>query len=358
MNIVRYRQTDVLLLMLSAAILMLAWPSQSVAQEQTTMSGVQLRPGVIIDRDRGLAYVMSPEGATVAVRLDDGTEAWSTMEVAKPLALVGNLLVGQAPPSGARNDLQIAAVDPDEGGRRVVADVMELPAGVQVAIDETLSSSFVADARALAGDAVVVWEFSERAMQGVPPEQEIRGMPPEEEIRGLPPEEEIRGEPTTNGGAAAELRRSSGAFLVDLPSGAMSPLRPEEVVVAPARRTSELDAAPLLPGVPEPQVLSADGRHVLSSERVADDSVWDRYLWTIYDRSTGEPVGEFRTFQSIAPFVVSDGQVIYETPPYARQVQGNVVEEPLQIRAVDLSTGQEVWSEEVRDTAYRGPFPP
>jgi hypothetical protein len=110
--------------------------------------------------------------------------------------------------------------------------------------------------------------------------------------------------------------------------------------------------------VPEPQILSADGGHVLASERVADDSVWEKYLWTIYDRSTGEPIGEFRTFRSLAPFFVSDSMVIYETPPAARQVQGNLIEEPLKIRAVDLSTGREVWSREVRDTAYRGPFPP
>ena len=50
--------------------------------------------------------------------------------------------------------------------------------------------------------------------------------------------------------------------------------------------------------------------------------------------------------------------VIYETPPAARQVQRNLTEEPLTIRAVDLSTGREVWSREVRDTTYLGPFPP
>jgi hypothetical protein len=110
--------------------------------------------------------------------------------------------------------------------------------------------------------------------------------------------------------------------------------------------------------VPEPQILSADGGHVLASERVADDSVWEKYLWTIYDRSTGEPIGEFRTFRSLAPFFVSDSMVIYETPPAARQVQGNLIEEPLKIRAVNLPTGKEVWSREVRDTTYRGPFPP
>ena len=356
MNPARSRQTYVPLLMLSATILTLCWPSQPVAQEQTTMSGVQLRPGVIMDPERGLAYVMSPEGGTVAVNFDDGTEAWSTMAAAKPLALVGDLLVGQAPPSDAGNDLQIVVLDAEEQGRRVVADVMELPAGTRVSIDETLNSSFVADARAFAGDAVVFWEYSERPMRGVPPQEEILGMPPEEEILGIPPGGEIRGEPTTNGQAAAE--RNTGAFVIDLPSGAMSPLQPDELVVAPARRGAELADAERLPGVPEPQLLSADGRHVLGSELTADDSVWEKYLWTIYDRATGEPVGEFKTFQSLAPFFVSDAQVIYETPPFARQVQGDLIEEPLKIRAVDLSTGEEVWSREVRDTTYRGRFPP
>ena len=352
----RYRQAGALLLMLGAplmlgaTILMLGWPGQSVAQEQTTMSGIQLRPGVIIEPDRRLAYVMSPEGGTVAVGLDDGSEAWSTMEIAKPLALVGNLLVGQAPSADGGNDLQVVVLDTGERGRPVVAESVELPAGVRVSIDESLGTSFVADARAFAGEAMVFWEYSERPMRGMPEE--------EGEILGMPPEEEIRGERTTDGRAAAEPQVKSGAFLMDLSSGATSPVQPAEVMVAPARRASELAVAERLPGIPEPQILSADGRYVLSTQRVADDSVWEKYLWTIYDRSTGEAIGEFRTFQSLAPFFVSDSQVIYETPPYARQIQGNLIQEPLKIRAVDLSTGQEMWSREVRDTTYRGPFPP
>ncbi len=142
------------------------------------MSGFELRAGVIIDPDRQLAYVMSPEGETVAVDLADGTEAWSTPQAAKPLALVGNRLVGQAPPSDAGNDLEIVVLDAEEQGRGVVAETIDLPAGVQVAIDETLNSSFVADARVFAGDAAVFWEYAERLVQGIPPEEEIRGMPP------------------------------------------------------------------------------------------------------------------------------------------------------------------------------------
>jgi hypothetical protein len=298
MNPVWYLQTRVLLLMLGAVSLMLCWSSQSVAQEQTTMNGVQLRPGVIIDPERRLAYVMSPEGGTVAVNLEDGTEAWSTMEVAKPLAVVGDLLVGQAPPSEAGNELPVVVLDTGERGRRVVAETVELPAGVRALIDETLGSSFVADAQAVAGDAMVFWEYSERPVRGMPSRQDMLGMPPSEE--------EIRGEPRTNGGAAAEPESMRGAFLMDLPSGRTSPVQPEQLRVAPARQAAALAVAERLPGVPEPQILSADAGHVLASERVADDSVWEKYLWTIYDRSTGEPIGEFRTFRSLAPFFVSD----------------------------------------------------
>jgi hypothetical protein len=262
---------------------------------------------------------------------------------------VGDLLVGQAPPSDAGNNLAIVVLDVEEGGRRVVAETMELPAGVQVAIDDTLGSSFVADARVLAGDAVVFWNYSEHPIQGVPPEEEIRGMPPEEEIRGELPAIER---------AAAEPQTSSGAFLMDLTSGAMSPVQPQQVVIAPARRALDLSAAERLPDVSGPQFLSADGDHVLSSERIADDRVWEKYLWSIYDRRTRDRIGEFRTYVSVAPFFISDSQVIYETSPYTRQVKGDLLEEPLKIRAVDLSTAQQVWSRPIRDTTYLGPLPP
>ena len=157
---------------------------------------------------------------------------------------------------------------------------------------------------------------------------------------------------------AAEPEVTSGAFLLDLPSGAVSPLRPEEVPVMFEPRALDLPVAARLARVSGPQFLSADGRHVLSSELVADDTVWDKYRWTIYDRDTGERVGEFRTYLPLAPFFVLDSEVVYETGPYVRQSETGPIEEPLKVRAVDLQTGQELWSQPVRDTTYRGPFPP
>lgn len=113
-----------------------------------------------------------------------------------------------------------------------------------------------------------------------------------------------------------------------------------------------------LPGVPEPQFLSADGRHVLSSERVADDPEWDKYLWTIYDRQTGERMGRLRMHVRYAPFFVTDTSVVHQAGPYARRVSGALVEEPLQLRATDFSTGEQLWSQPVRDITDDTPPPP
>ena len=101
-----------------------------------------------------------------------------------------------------------------------------------------------------------------------------------------------------------------------------------------------------------------DGRHVLSSERMASDAVWKKYRWTIFNRSTGERLGEIKSHISVSPFFVADSQVIYETAPSLRQTRNSMVEELAKIQSVDLNTGHELWSKQIRGTACRGPYPP
>jgi hypothetical protein len=110
--------------------------------------------------------------------------------------------------------------------------------------------------------------------------------------------------------------------------------------------------------VPEPQFLSADGRHVLSSQRVADDPAWDKYTWTIFERESGRRVGEIRMHLRYVPFFVDGTRVIYQTPPYERREGPSMRQEPLQLRAADLDDGAEVWHQPVRDTVDREAPPP
>jgi hypothetical protein len=102
------------------------------------------------------------------------------------------------------------------------------------------------------------------------------------------------------------------------------------------------------------QFASPDGAYVLASQRVADDRVWDKYLWTIYQRN-GTRVGEHHTHAAFAPFAVQGSVLLYVTEPF--QLRGEEAQ-PMKLRAVDLKTGREIWARQVGDPKFRGPFPP
>lgn len=335
----------VVLAALIAALVACSAPRPVPAQEEAVAGAFELRPGVIVDPARGLVYLMSPQGGIDAVDLALGTPVWSTEEAAKPLALGGDLLVGQVEPSGSKNELEIAALDTRQQGRRVVADAIGLPDTVRVSIDDGLDTSFAARARASATEALIAWEFLERPLRGMAPED------PRPSLRGGPPRP-IESEPP-----GVDAPATGGTLRMNLATGALSAVEPDETVV-PVYKVLDLPAADRLAGVPGPQILSADGRHVLGSERIADDKLWDKYRWTIFLRTTGERVAEFTDYRSQAPFALSGSLLIYETGPYSRRTDSGMADEPLKIRAVDLATGEERWSRPIRDTRYRGPFPP
>jgi hypothetical protein len=323
------------------------------------MPGFQLTPGVLVDPDRREAYVMSPEGGIVAVDLAAGASVWHTRSVDKPLTLAGELLVGQAEAPGPANALRIVTLDVGRRGRQVTEALIDMPPDVQPMIAPWPNRSFNAEARLEPGEAAISWEFVDRPQRGIAPgpAEMLPGEAPPAVSAAEPP-------PAEPGGEATVVR---GAARVDLSSGAVTATEaaiesavpgPPTVPAGDSAPAPDLEPGATLPGVPEPQFLSADGRHVLSSQRVADDPEWDKYLWTIFDREGGRRLGEFRTHLRYAPFFVDDTRVIYQTPPYARRQGQSIVEEPLQLRAADLSTGARVWSQPVRDTVDRQPPPP
>jgi hypothetical protein len=334
------------------------------------MPSFRLSPGVVVDPDRRQAYVMSPSGGIVAVDLAAGAPVWHTREADKPLALAGELLIGQAEAPGPANALRIVTVDTGRRGRQVTEALVELPTGVQPMIASSLNRSFTAEVRPGPGEAAVSWEFVERPRRGIPPGP-IEVLPGE-----APPAMTAAASPAGAGATAtgpmraperrAEVTAVRGTARVDLSSGTVraaeaAPMpAPSPSAAAAGRSASAPDLGPgeLLPDVPQPQFLSADERHVLSSQRVADDPEWDKYQWTIFERDSGGRVGEFRTHLRYAPFFVDQTRVIFQTPAYARRLGQRVVQQPLQLRAVDLNTGTRVWSQPVRDTVDRRPPPP
>jgi hypothetical protein len=322
---------------LLAATVLLAWARPTRAQEEAA-DGFELRPGVVISPGRGLAYVMNPKGRIDAVELARGGSVWTTKRGAKPLALVGDLLICQTEPSGASLELGLVALDTRKQGERTSAKSATMPVGAQVSIDDTLEGSFAASARAVAGDVFIFWTHTRNFVSGMAPE---------------------RSEPPGGPAVRTSPRVLEGTVRWELSGGgAISLLTREDSPAAPEPRRPDLDAAQALSDLPGPQFVSADGRHVLISEAVGDPSGWNDYRWTLYERATARRVGEIKDYRSRAPFFVSGSTIVYETGPLVRRSGKELIEEPLELRAMSLETGKELWSRPIRDTAYRGPFPP
>lgn len=299
---------------------------------QAAPQGVALRDGVVVDAAGATAYVMNPQGGIDALDLGRGATLWHSSEGERPLALANGLLVAQARP-GERGELRVVALDVQKNGARGAEADLAMPAGVRADVAETLRQEFRAGAALSDQGIVISWQAQKRPTL---PGREAGEMG-EAESKGL------RGEPGF----------ARGTALFDPRAGSLLPLGAEAKRLAAggpavARSLSAPDA-------PERLFSSADGRHVLASRRTGDHAA--PYRWTISDAATGAVLGSLVSRVSMSPFVVVGNQLIHVAQPAARREGSKVIDQPIRLRAVDLATGQELWSRELRSTDYRGPSP-
>ena len=309
--------------------------SPFVNGQQPAAAPTTLRPGIVIDPATNIVYAMTPEGVA-AIDLASGAKRWTTSSAAKPLAIASNRLISQVEPKIRTNELELAVLDTTEKGAIAARGVTELPSFVRVAIGQTLEGRFESEARPQAGSAVVSWRYEGQPLRGLVRERESGTN-----------DAVAPSQPT---GASAE-----GAVQMDLATGAVSPVAADAATRPAARRwIVETNEKVSGAGASATQYESADGRHILASERIADDKTWAKYRWTVYEKGTNKRVGQFQTHLAFTPFVVRDSLLIYETTPYVRGGSA----EPAKLRGINLATGQETWSVEVRELEFRGPFPP
>ena len=295
-----------------------------------------LHDGVVIDPSGETAYVMGASGGIDALNLASGAVKWTTAAAAKPLMMADGTLLAQAAP-GARGELALVTVDAGGGSPQRRIEV-ELPAGVRARVQEGPAEAF--RIRAFPGGegtAIVAWTFTAAPLRGAPSQSEAPLV--NEAARASAP-------------AAGE---TEGALRLDLAAGRATPLSPAELEAL----TPAPDARPARSAVGGArQLSSADQRHVLRSERVADPAQWRTpYRWTVSDNENGT-LGALQAPVSMAPFVVVGSRLFYVAQPSRRRSGQGIVSEPLRLRAMDLKSGAEVWATPVLDPAYRGPLPP
>ncbi len=316
-------------------------------RDEPSINGFQFISGVVVAHDRNEAYVMNPDGGVDAIDLSSGAVAWTTMEASKPLALNGNLLICQVESSGVKkkNRLVLVALNIHGHGDPAVAGRMDLPPEVIVSIDEKLNSSFFASAQPSGNDAVIFWEYIYHPIKGVRPENRFPLVDQENIEMGTMPR-------TVNSSI------TTGALQMNLTSGIVSPLSTKTELTAPKPyQLKSINEKGRIVGVKGRQFVSMDDNIILNSERINNDTVWNKYKWTIFDRSSNQLLGEMRNHYSATPFFLAGSLLVYNTNLFIRRINNELVGESTKIRAVDLNTGQELWGKEIRDTKYYGPFP-
>lgn len=301
-----------------------------------------LHDGVVIDAARGAAYVMSPQGGIAAIQLSSGNVMWTSREAAKPLLVKDGVLVAQAAP-GRDGVLALVTFDASRGTAKDKLGI-EVPEGLRASVVDGPTLKFRTEAFEADGTVVVTWTAQDgRRLQGLlAPEVEA---PTSEETAAVA----SAAAPVT---AVAPLR---GAARLDLAARKADPMAFEK---AQAQRASSVASVKVATSVAAArQLTSLDGRHTVRSERSPEGSLWRSWRWTVTDAS-GARVGTVDAPVSMAPFVVSGNQILYVAQPSARREAGKLVQEPLRLVAMDLSSGMEVWKTALADSKYRGPFPP
>ncbi|HZF13560.1 MAG TPA: hypothetical protein VFE33_32605 [Thermoanaerobaculia bacterium] len=320
-------------LLATSALAVLTALTAGTAVAAPAAPSIALHDGVVVDTARSVAYLTHPRGGIDAVDLAQGTLLWHSPEGERPLLLAGDLLVAQAA-SGEHGELSVVALDVRQAGARRSGVTLALPSGIRAGIADTVEQTFRVTAVPTGQGVTLAWE-AHRFLS------DRRG--------GLP-----------DGVGLTDRRATPGSFagtaLFDPSAGRLS--LPKAVEARQLAALRPVLAATLSPAdAPERLFASVDGRYVLASRQVGDAASPAPYRWTISAAATGTVLGSTESRVSMAPFAVVGTRLLHVVQPVTRMIDGKRTEQPLRLRAVDLTTGREVGSWEIRDANFSGPSP-
>ncbi len=287
-------------------------------------SSYELHPGVVVSIDDNSVYLMSSDGTLRSLVLANGETQWSRKGQYKPLAAMGSSLLCQM---DSNNEFTLVVLDMSNEGETLMTASMTLPKPANAHIEDQLEGVFRAQTRVDGNMAYLAWNYQAKSAKGTAPELDENG-------------------------AEVALAGAQGMVAFNTRSGELSELGGDEINDVSALFASSKVGSTLQPW------RSIDGKHTLRSQRVKDQWVWDKFQWTVVDNTSDQAIGSIMNHISLAPFIVANDLVLFVTEEYMRRIDGELVAEPLTLRAVSLESGREVWSHALKDIRYRGPFAP
>lgn len=338
-----------------------------------TLDSLTLVPGVVVEPARGSVYVMGPAGGIETLNIDDGSLLWKSNQADQPLFVAGESLLAMI--DSNVTGLAVAFLDPASGKPAAKAEerlILPLPVGVTAGIDQTLERTFTHTVRKSDDEIYLTWDFTQRHVTGVAPpdgrslERRERGafrflgdtfeaVAPESiiadpknwpaELKELFESKQIRRPPSGTGKvfAIAEQRYD-----------------PERLVLRRWRASDgmSLEEKLLYKGRAVAVLASCDERHVVVATASAQAATERLYVLRYYDLDSGALRAELRSTRSAGPFCLFGSRLLRVSQPEWRRVEGAMVAKPLELVAVDVTSGAKVWGRAIRDTAFRGLAPP
>jgi hypothetical protein len=359
----RRRVSTLTRIALAAGVASIFFPALSFAAQPE--SPFLLRRGAIVEPVRGAAYVAKPNGTIDAVDLASGRTLW-TSDAAMPLGVDNGLLVAQVEEKPRATERLLVVVLDAARGSKISEASIALPAGVRGHVADEKGRWFYAVAERQGANFLISWFYRVTFISGVAPNaaqpQQTRyyagsaRLHPETgrvvaadggEVSETPGRWKLHGAPPAapwqvgNVSARTEGGRGHTLTLKRTETGSGRPL-PDHVLSKQAITTMP----------------SADQRHVLASERVGEGGPDDpEYRWLIYATDSAEKATELRRDVSAAPYFVFGDSVILESRPHGYRSGELLIEKPLEIHAIRLTTGVPKWEVEVRSLEYRRSAP-
>lgn len=290
-----------------------------------------LADGVVVDGDRGLAYVMSPRGGIEAIDLASGAVAWRSEKGARPLAVVGERLLTQNEPGVRGRGLALATLRLDRGGAFERGFAAPLPAHVTASVVDHRGGTFRLTPAASGSEVLLRWTATIFPSRGALWSEK-------------------------DGNAAARVEE--GVVRIDPAAGRAVAMSAAEAaawngaVQAGALRELARGAGG------ERRFRSVDDRHeVASASRLGDDGR-PRFTWSLSEVATGRELSGIEMSRALLPFLVAAGRLLVVAPPEGRAANGRMEQEPQRLSAYDESAATELWTVALRDVRYHGPVPP
>ena len=317
------------------------------AQDAPTSPPVTFADGILIDPRNSTIVLMRPvdeanQGSVESVNIVSGETQWRSADGEKPLDINSGRVIAQAW-ADEQNGFKLSVLN-GQTGQELVSQTQSLVGATHCSIDETSDGTFMAMARSTGENEVVSWHFNKRILQGIRP-----GV-----LESLP-----EAEPAAAGENLAPNRigTSSGTLQFDLRTGELQPLN--VAAPSPAMAAMAVDSVEefQLDGVEGDQAVTLDGGHVVASILVGDDTVFEKYKLSIHDKATGERVGVINSHTALPRLYVNNDRIIVLHDAHSRTEEGKMTDVPMTLLAFSMD-GNEVWSREVRDTEFRGPYPP